>query len=335
MGQEKPVHSHILSDLEVSGLEEENYIDLPSVFTQPEIPVKKENIPQQRELQKWTYLEQVRLPFIKAEIGLLIGANAHKAIEPWQVIHSQGDGLYVVRTAIGWIVNGPTRREDELQYTVQSFTANRISVASIEELLIQHYNSDFSERSCEDKTEMSQEDRKFLQSVEQSAQLINGHYYISLPFKTKSVKMPNNRTVAEQRATKLKKKLIKNPEFQTDYNAFMQDVISKDYAAKVSIENLWCKDGEVWYIPYHGVYHPKKKKIRVVFDCTATYQGVSLNNQLLQGPDLTNTLVGVLTRRRLERRARRVQNGCTHLWGYFLPKLCLFCLEKDSRRWKR
>ena len=45
----------------------------------------------------------------------------------------------------------------------------------------------------------------------------------------------------------------------------------------------------------HGVYHPKNKKIRVVFDCTATYQGVSLNNQLLQGPDLTNTLIGVLT----------------------------------------
>ena len=52
MGQEKLVHSHILSDLEVSGLEEEMYIDLPSVFTQPEIPVKKDNIPQQMDLQR-------------------------------------------------------------------------------------------------------------------------------------------------------------------------------------------------------------------------------------------------------------------------------------------
>jgi len=43
------------------------------------------------------------------------------------------------------------------------------------------------------------------------------------------------------------------------------------------------------------VYHSKKKKIRVVFDCSASFQGVSLNGQLLQGPDLTSTLISVLT----------------------------------------
>ena len=53
----------------------------------------------------------------------------------------------------------------------------------------------------------------------------------------------------------------------------------------------------MWYLPHHGVYHPKKPgKIRVVFDCSAKFQGVSLNDCLLQGPDLTNSLVGVLTR---------------------------------------
>lgn len=35
----------VLSDLEVCGLEENIYIDLPKVFTHSHIPVKKENIP--------------------------------------------------------------------------------------------------------------------------------------------------------------------------------------------------------------------------------------------------------------------------------------------------
>lgn len=49
-----------------------------------------------------------------------------------------------------------------------------------------------------------------------------------------------------------------------------------------------------WYVPHHGIYHPHKPgKIRVVFDCSAKYQGKSLNDLLLSSPDLTNTLFGV------------------------------------------
>lgn len=36
----------------------------------------------------------------------------------------------------------------------------------------------------------------------------------------------------------------------------------------------------------HGVYHLKKKTIRVVFDCGAKFQGTYVNSELLQGPDL-------------------------------------------------
>ena len=52
-----------------------------------------------------------------------------------------------------------------------------------------------------------------------------------------------------------------------------------------------------WCIPHHGVYHHKKpEKLRVVFDCSGNFQGHSLNRHLLQGPYLTNSLVGVLRR---------------------------------------
>ena len=46
-----------------------------------------------------------------------------------------------------------------------------------------------------------------------------------------------------------------------------------------------------------GFTIPKKPgKIRVVFDCSSRFQGVSLNDCLMEGPDLTNALVGVLTK---------------------------------------
>ena len=45
------------------------------------------------------------------------------------------------------------------------------------------------------------------------------------------------------------------------------------------------------------MFNPRKSgKVRVVFNCSAKHYGTLLNDQLLQGPDLTNSLVGVLNR---------------------------------------
>ena len=77
----------------------------------------------------------------------------------------------------------------------------------------------------------------------------------------------------------------------------MSDLIENNYAEKVPETEIGNEDGSTWYIPHHGVYHLKKpEKIRVVFDCSATYKGESINRHLLQGPDLTNQLVGGLCR---------------------------------------
>ena len=81
----------------------------------------------------------------------------------------------------------------------------------------------------------------------------------------------------------------------------MTDIIDKGYARKVPVD-LQDVSSKKWYIPHHGIYHPHKPgKIRVVFDCSAKYQGKSLNDLLLHGPDLTNNLFGVLTRFRQEK----------------------------------
>ncbi|KAI4884310.1 hypothetical protein NFI96_008914, partial [Prochilodus magdalenae] len=170
----------------------------------------------------------------------------------------------------------------------------------LEELWNQQFKYDFPEGRHHEQAEMSKEDLLFMDRVSTSAQLKGGHYCIGLPLKNKEVKMPNNRAIAEQRALNLKKQLLKNPQFQEDYITFMNDMISKSYAVKVPNKDINRSDGRVWYIPHHGVYHPKKHKIRVVFDCGASFQGTSLNEQLLQGPNLTNTLIGVLTRFRQE-----------------------------------
>lgn len=302
MGEERIVSSHIVSGSEVSNLDCKEFLELPDMFSQKTIPATKDNIPLQEDVDKWPHLQGVLLPKIEAEIGLLIGTNAPKAIEPWQVIASVKDGPYAVRTQLGWTINGPLREDDGLNAVSgpTQVQANRIEVASLEEIWDQQFQCDFPEHNQQERLEMSREDIQFLDEVTQSVKLVDGHYSIALPLKNKNVKMPNNRKVAEQRALNLKRKFIKNPTFHAEYVAFINGVIEKGYAVKVPSKDLKRDDGRVWYLPHHRVYHPRKKTLRVVFDCGASFQGTTLNDQLLQGPNLTSTLLGVITRFRQE-----------------------------------
>ena len=51
----------------------------------------------------------------------------------------------------------------------------------------------------------------------------------------------------------------------------MTEIIEKGYAEHVPPEELSIDNDRVWYIPHHGVYHPKRKtgKIRVAFYASA------------------------------------------------------------------
>ena len=128
------------------------------------------------------------------------------------------------------------------------------------------------------------------------------HCEIPLPFRESNVQLPNNRFHAVERLYSLKERFQGDKQYRAEYSSLMSEIKEKGYARKVSAEELPPKEGKVWYLPQHGVYHPKKPKcIRVVFDCSARYQGESLNDHLLQGSDLSSKLPGVLTRFRKER----------------------------------
>ena len=57
-----------------------------------------------------------------------------------------------------------------------------------------------------------------------------------------------------------------------------------------------------WFLPHHPVLNPNKPgKVRMVMDAAAKKNGVSLNGNLLIGPDLLNSLTGVIMRFREQR----------------------------------
>ena len=153
--------------------------------------------------------------------------------------------------------------------------------------------ADFLERRNEVKT-MSQEDKQFMKIVENRIHKNGGYYAMPLPFKRKMPALPNNKAMAEKWLTHLKRRLICDPKLYQNYKAFMEQIIQNGDAEEINNET---EPTNVWYIPHHGVYHSKKSnQIRILFDCSARYKGVALDNYLLQGPDLLDSMVGVLRR---------------------------------------
>ncbi|KAL7827084.1 hypothetical protein SRHO_G00328020 [Serrasalmus rhombeus] len=259
------------------------------------IPVSKENVISSKDLEKWPYLRNVDIKEIDADVELLIGVNTPKAVEPWEIINSIGNGPYAVRTMLGWIVNGPLGSMGDVT-NHHVVTTNRISVSEIEELLIKQYNQEFPETHYTEKREMSLDDKKFMKILTEQVTYENSHYYLPLPFRNDNVMMPNNREVAIRRAASLAKRLKGDKSFQAEYKQFMDKMLEQDYAEEIPLDQLHVVEGKIWYVPHHGVYHRRKGTLRVVFDCTSSFQNTSLNKELLQGPDLTNNLLGVLMR---------------------------------------
>ena len=75
----------------------------------------------------------------------------------------------------------------------------------------------------------------------------------------------------------------------------MESYLDKKHARRVPDDKLIVDDKPLWYLPHLPVFNTPGKT-RVVFDCAAKWRGTSLNDQLLSGPDLTNSIVGVLSR---------------------------------------
>lgn len=89
------------------------------------------------------------------------------------------------------------------------------------------------------------------------------------------------------------RQILQIPQQAKTYNREIQKLIDDGYVNKLSSAKV--KDiPESWYIPHHIVHHNSKDPI--VFDCSFSYRNQCLNSQLLPGPILGPSILGVLLR---------------------------------------
>lgn len=262
-----------------------------AAYEQQQIPCERHQIPSNVNTERLAHIAQIRKqlpPPLDVPIGLLIGSDCPEALAPIDHIIGAKGEPFAMKTMLGWTVCGATTGKSNLR----SLKTHTRKDNEILKLLERDFNDSEGEK-------LSQDDFKFLDILQQeTTRDCEGSYILPLPFK-QEIELPCNKPQATKRLNQLIQKLKTNEEYKAEYCKFMNKLIRNGHAERVpETENV--TPGKVWYIPHFGVFHPKKKKLRVVFDASAKYNGLSLNDTLLQGPDLMNSLVGILLRFRRE-----------------------------------
>ena len=289
---------HTLADivsLRVSDIDDTQLFDIPRVVVTPSLNVGTSNIAYREEIKRWPHLSDLDLPprLEASSVQLLIGQDTPELICPLETRTGGPGEPYGVRLAVGWTINGPMWNGN-VSPPPSSFLAINSETMSERDLYHRLWTLDGPD--LDDSLAMSVEDSKVLAEYDNSLHRIEGRYAVNIPFKTRPPNLPDNRLLAEHRLKSLGKRLTRDSALAEKYKTGIHELLDKGYAEEVPHDEILRADGYVNYIPHHPVLHPKKDKCRIVFDGASKFNGSSLNDHVLQGPDLANKLVGVLLR---------------------------------------
>jgi len=77
---------------------------------QQKLKVSKEEIATSEKIKRWEYLHKIEKQVCQKDdvtIGILISANLAACLEPIEVIPSENDGPYALKSKLDWVIIGP------------------------------------------------------------------------------------------------------------------------------------------------------------------------------------------------------------------------------------
>ena len=242
------------------------------------------------------------------QVTLLLGSDVPELTVPLETRHGPKGSSVGVRTRIGWTLTG--RLPGHIQ---ECESVCKVHVATPDEELNETvktwWRTENSGCRYDNDTQRSVEDERVMKFLDESTRKVDGRYEVPLIWRDDTVEVPDNFAAATQRLNFLEKKLNRNPELAERYRKTIDMDMEKGYIKNLTKEEATASAMHKWSngqmangLPRHPVLNPKKpEKVRRVCDAAAKFQGSLLNNQLLNGPDLLNNLVGIFMRFREEK----------------------------------
>ncbi|XP_048486344.1 uncharacterized protein LOC119693582 [Plutella xylostella] len=233
---------------------------------------------------------QEELAYEGASPKILIGQDNWDLIVSREVRNGRRDQPVASRTQLGWVLHGCRTTQSKPVNFCGYVTSVEVSM---ENKMMKHYFELESLGIEARKPTTDPEEQATRKLEEESRRLPDGRFETRLLWKRENEKIPNNRQDALKRLCSLERNLDRDPELKKKYEESMENMLKSGYAEPAT--TLPTQD-RTCYLPHFAVCNPEKKKIRLVHDAAAKSHGRSLNDMLLTGPDLLQSLPGVVMR---------------------------------------
>ncbi|XP_059061887.1 uncharacterized protein LOC131854763 [Achroia grisella] len=287
-----------LVDITIKGRYSTEWHSLENVRSIPNLNLGPQHI--DREFVKGLHYLSDLVDFIcyeHAKPMLLIGIDNWNLTLPTEIRQSSKSQPVAGLTPLGWVLFGfsssKTKPIEFVNHTISTTVNPSNSYESLENLIKEDYKLDSIGIVAKDyRTPTEQRALDLLEST--TTRLPSGRFETGLLWRDNLKDVPNNYKLALSRFKSLERKLIGDKSLAESYRQQINANIVKGYA-EICTEPA-DPSKVTWYLPHFGVVHPQKKKLRVVHDAAATFEGVSLNSMLLAGPDLLQPLLAILMR---------------------------------------
>ncbi|CAH2102800.1 unnamed protein product [Euphydryas editha] len=281
-------------DLPVKGVHQGNKKTLKRVRTIDELKLAPQFIEKKR-IKGCQHLEKIAdsLYYEGESPQLLIGQDNWELIVTQEIRSGKPGEPVASRTGLGWVLHG----SDVGAARVVHFLNSCLHVSTPEEEMHQAIKDHFAIEALgvQPRRPTTDSEGRALSILEKTCRrLDDGRFEAGLLWKDEDEQMPESYTSARNRLFNIERKMDKDPQLKAEYIKQIQHLIDNKYAEEAPVGQEDSK--KKWYLPHFSVVHPLKKKIRIVFDAAAKSKGRSLNDVLLPGPDLLQSLFGILLR---------------------------------------
>ncbi|XP_055591330.1 uncharacterized protein LOC129743369 [Uranotaenia lowii] len=286
----------IRADMHISSRSGDEKLLLRNVRTVSDLRLPKQNLNHEKLKEQYPFLKDVPVEsYLEARPGILIGLNNLEVIAPLETkIGNIGDPV-AVRSKLGWSIYGPIQNLQVAQPNAYVGIHAEPTNQEIYDLIKVQY---VVEESPVTVTKESKEDQRARELLEKTTVRIGNRFETGLLWNKDDIWFPDSYGMAFNRMQQLEKRLARTPELYVNVCKQIEEYLKKGYAHEITPDELTkTEKHKAWYLPLNVVLNPKKpSKVRLVWDAAATVNGVSLNSQLLKGPDTMVSLPAVISR---------------------------------------